>query len=133
MARILTVDDDPDIVLAVRMCLEDAGHEVFEASNGEEGLRQVAEVKPDLIILDVMMDTPTTGFQMALRLRNPDPTSPLADYKDVPILVLSSIHSTTDLRFGPDENYLPIEEFIDKPIDLDLLVSKVNTLLNKKQ
>jgi DNA-binding response OmpR family regulator len=61
MAKILIIDDDPDIVLAVRLCLQQAGHEVFDARNGDEGLRRVTEIKPDLIILDVMMDT-TTGL-----------------------------------------------------------------------
>jgi CheY-like chemotaxis protein len=129
MAKILIVDDDPDMVLAARLCLEGAGYEVFDAANGEEGLCKLPEVKPDLIILDVMMETTTAGFQMALELRSPDPTSPLAAYGRIPILLLTALHSTTDLRFGPDEDYLPVDAFIDKPIDPDDLVSKVQMLL----
>jgi CheY-like chemotaxis protein len=129
MAKILVIEDDPDMVLAARMCLEDVGHEVFEASSGGEGLRMLVEVVPDLIILDVMMDTTTEGFELALRLRRPDPASPLAAYSHIPILVLTALHSTTDLRFGPDEDYLPVDAFIDKPIDPNDLVGKVETLL----
>jgi CheY-like chemotaxis protein len=133
VARILIIDDDPDIVLAVRMCLEDAGHDVFEASNGEEGLRKLPEVNADLIILDVMMNTTTEGFQVALQLRSPAPDSPLAAYSHIPIMLLTALHSTTDLRFGPDEDYLPIDIFVDKPIDPEDLVNKVNALLSKAQ
>jgi CheY-like chemotaxis protein len=131
MAKILIIDDDPDIVLAVRLCLEDAGHEVLEAGNGTEGLGKIKAERPDLIILDVMMDTTTEGFQLSLKLRSPDPTSEYAEFSDIPILMLTSIHTTTPLRFGPDEDYLPVDEFVDKPIDPDDLVKKVKTLLGK--
>jgi len=66
MARILVIDDDPDMVLATRLCLEGAGHQVLAANTGTEGLRKIKAEKPDLIILDVMMDTTTEGFQLAL-------------------------------------------------------------------
>ena len=129
MAKILIIDDDPDIVLAVHLCLEDAGHEVFDAKNGDEGLQKLQEVRPDLIILDVMMDTTTEGFQLALQLRSPDPGSPFAPYSGIPILMLTALHSTTSLRFGPDEDYLPVDAFVDKPIEPEALVSKVEELL----
>src|SRR4030065_240023 len=99
MAKILIIDDDPDIVMAVRLCLRSAGHEVFDASNSERGLRLLDEIRPDLIILDVMMDTATEGFQTALQLRSPDPASPLAAYRHIPIVMLTALHTTTHLRF----------------------------------
>jgi CheY-like chemotaxis protein len=130
MAKILIIDDDPDMVLAARLCLEGAGHQVIEAKNGAEGLEKVKAEVPDLIILDVMMDTTTEGFQLALQLRSPDPKSEFAQYSEIPILMLTAIHTTTSVRFGPDEDYLPVDDFIDKPIDPDQLVSKVEELLN---
>jgi CheY-like chemotaxis protein len=133
MAKILMIDDDPDMVLAVRLCLQSAGHEVFDARNSEQGLRRMVEIKPDLIILDVMMDTTTEGFQTALRLRSPDPESPLAAYRHIPIAMLTALHSTTDLRFVPDEDYLPVDAFIEKPIDPDRLIVTVKQLLAKSQ
>lgn len=132
MAKILIVDDDPDMVLAARLCLEGAGHTVIEASNGAEGLEKLKSESPDLIILDVMMDSTTEGFQLALKLRSPDPTSEFAPYRHIPILMLTAIHSTTPLRFGPDEDYLPVEAFVDKPLDPDDLVQKVESLLAKQ-
>jgi CheY-like chemotaxis protein len=131
MAKILVIDDDPDIVTSARLCLEAAGHEVIEAQNGSEGLEKIQAEKPDLIILDVMMDTTTEGFQLTLQLRSPDPSSAYKEYREIPILMLTSIHSTTPLRFGPTEDYLPVEEFVDKPIDPDDLIAKVEALLQK--
>jgi len=133
MAKILIIDDDPDIVLAVRMALESAGHKVNEAGSGKEGIEQIKTDPPELIILDVMMESKTEGFQMALKLRSPDPTSEFVKYKDIPILMLTAIHSTTPLRFEPDIDYLPVELFVDKPIDPDDLISKVDWLLNREK
>ena len=130
MAKILVIDDDPDVQLSVRMCLEKAGHTITEAKNGREGLAMIKSDRPELIILDVMMDTSTEGFQLALRLRNPDPTSELAEYRSIPILILTAIHSTTPLRFEPDIDYLPVELFVDKPIDPEDLVKKVDWVLH---
>jgi len=133
MAKILVIDDDPDIVLSVRMALEAVNHEVISASNGKEGVEMIKSEKPDLIILDVMMDTKTEGFQLALKLHNPDPTSDFFKFKDIPILMLTAIHSTTPLRFEPDIDYLPVELFVDKPIDPDDLVNKVDWLITREK
>lgn len=131
MAKILIIDDDPDILLAVRMCLEGAGHQVIEAKSGAQGLETLKSNRPDLIILDVMMETKTEGFQLALRVHSPDPTSEFAAYQNIPILMLTAIHSTTPLRFEPETDYLPVELFVDKPIDPEDLVSKVEYLLSR--
>jgi CheY-like chemotaxis protein len=130
MAKILIIDDDPDIVLAVRMSLEEAGHSVIDALGGKEGLELIKAERPDLVILDVMMETHTEGFQLALKLRNPDPSSEYAEFSKIPILMLTAIHSTTPLRFEPDIDYLPVELFVDKPIDPDDLVRKVDWILS---
>jgi CheY-like chemotaxis protein len=129
--HILIVDDDPDMVEALSMPLEANGYRISHAANGALGLKMVRELKPDLIILDVMMETATAGFQVSLALRSPDPKSEYVAYKDIPILILTSIHSTTPLRFGPDQDYLPVEAFIDKPVDPDRLVVQVGRLLKK--
>ncbi len=130
--HVLIVDDDPDMVMVMRIPLEAKGYEVSHASSGTEGLKKVKEVKPDLIILDVMMDSATEGFQVSLALRSPDPQSEYAAYRHVPIMMVTAIHTTTPLRFGPDQDYLPVDEFIEKPIDPDVLLSKVAKLLAEK-
>jgi len=131
MAKILVIDDDPDIIFVARKCLEEIGHEVIDAKNGMEGLEKIKADRPDMIILDVMMDTATEGFHMALKLRNPDPASEWAEYSHIPILMLTAIHSTTPLRFEPDIDYLPVELFVDKPIDPEDLQNKVEWILSK--
>jgi two-component system alkaline phosphatase synthesis response regulator PhoP len=133
MAKILIIDDDPDIVTSVKLSLESAGHQVIAASGGEEGLQKIQHDRPDLIILDVMMETKTEGFQLALKLRNPDPSSDLYPFKNIPILMLTAIHSTTPLRFEPDIDYLPVELFVDKPIDPDDLIKKVGWILDREK
>jgi CheY-like chemotaxis protein len=129
MARILMIDDDPDVVMATRIPLEANGHQVYAASSGQEGLDKLQEINPDLIILDVMMDTATEGFQLSLKLRDRSPNAEYAAYRDVPILMLTSVHTTTELRFTPDEDYLPVDAFLDKTADPEQVVAKVQELL----
>ena len=129
--KILVIDDDPDLVELTRLTLEARGYRVFSAANGTEGLKKVKEINPDLIILDVMMKYVTEGFQVALELRNPDPQSEYAPYSKIPILMLTAIHSKTPLRFTPDEEYLPVDDFVEKPLKASALLQKVEKLLGK--
>jgi CheY-like chemotaxis protein len=127
--KILIVDDDPDIVLATRMPLEKAGYEVFAAHSQDEGLEAVDKVQPDLIIMDVMMDTHTAGFQLALDLHGP---MAKPEHAKIPILMLTAVHQTTPLRFKPDADYLPVQEFLSKPINPAKLLETVEKLLSEK-
>jgi CheY-like chemotaxis protein len=133
MAKVLIIDDDPDIVTAVKMTLENAGHQVASAFSGKEGLEQIKAEHPDLIIMDVMMETHTEGFQLALKLHSPDPASDLKQFKNIPILMLTAIHSTTPLHYEPDVDYLPVQLFVDKPIDPKDLVNKVDWILGRQK
>jgi CheY-like chemotaxis protein len=129
MARILIIDDDADFVTGMRILLESRGHEVFAAFNGEEGLTRVKEIHPNLILLDVMMDTRTEGFHVSLKLRDRSPESEFAAWRNVPILILTSIHQTTRLRFGPDEDYLPVNALLEKSVRFDVITGKIEELL----
>jgi CheY-like chemotaxis protein len=133
MAKILVIDDDPDIVTAVTMVLESGGHQVLSASSGKLGLQRIKAETPDLIVLDVMMETHTEGFELALKLHSPDPASEWRAFRNIPILMLTAIHSTTPLRYEPDIDYLPVELFVDKPIDPDDLIGKVNWILARQK
>ncbi len=130
--RILIIDDDDDQVLTMQLPLKAAGYQVSSAPNGTTGLQMVKGIHPDLIILDAMMDTPTEGFQLALTLRNPTPTSEYSAYRTIPILMVTAIHSTTRLRFSPDSSYLPVDSFIDKPIAPNRLLDRVYEFLQKR-
>jgi CheY-like chemotaxis protein len=129
--KILIVDDDDDVVLAMRLPLEANGYQVFRAGSSQEGLEKVKEVNPDLILLDVMMDSTTAGFQMSLVLRSPDAESEYAAYRDIPIIMITAIHTTTPLRFAPDQDYLPVDAFIEKPIEPAALLDKVREYARK--
>ena len=129
--KILVIDDDPDLVQVIRLTLLASGFQVFSAAGGAEGLAKVKEIHPDLIVLDVMMDYTTEGFQVSLELRSPDPASEYAEFRDIPILMLTAIHSTTPLRFAPEDEYLPVDSFAEKPLEPGELVKKVKELLGR--
>ena len=124
--KILIIDDDPDVVFALRMPLESTGYEVHDAHSQDSGLIAVDAVKPDLIILDVMMETHTAGFQLALKLHGPGAEDA---HKKIPIVMLTAVHQTTPLRFGPDEDYLPVDAFIEKPVDPQVLMKVIARLM----
>jgi CheY-like chemotaxis protein len=127
--RILLVDDDPDVRLTMRLPLEAAGYQVFEAVNIAEGQAAVKKVKPDLIVLDVMMDTTTAGFQFALDLHSTDPGSEFKEFRETPIVMLTAIHTTTPMRFTPDSEYLPVQVFLEKPVEPDVLLGTIHKQL----
>ncbi len=132
-AKILIVDDDADIVEALQMTLEASNYKVFTASNGTEGLKQVKVVNPDLIILDVMMGSVTEGFQVSYKLRNPDPKSEYAPFSKIPILMLTAIGEKTHMHFSKktDGDYLPVDDFAEKPIRPQVLIAKVKKLIGR--
>ena len=129
MGKILIIDDDPDIVEAMKVVLESRNYQVRVAKTGEEGLREGRRDKPELIILDVMMETSDKGFDVARELKW-DPS-----YENIPILMLTAIKERTGLDFGKeagDEHWLPVDDYCDKPLHPDELVSKVEALLRKR-
>ena len=131
--KILVIDDDPDAVELMRIALEANGYEVFSASNGTEGLREVKAIRPDLIILDVMMDTTTEGFQVSYQLRSHDPQSEYREFSTIPIIMLTGISQKMHMKFSiqTDGEYLPVDEFLEKPIKIDPLLAKIRHLLQQ--
>ncbi|MCX7958413.1 MAG: response regulator [Deltaproteobacteria bacterium] len=124
---ILIIDDDADLVEIIRTVLEQNGYTVLSASNGTEGLTKVETRRPDLIILDVMMDTVTEGFQVSYKLKN-NPK-----LKDIPILMLTSVSQHTGYKFSKDKDgdFIAADEFCEKPIQPKDLLTKVEKLLRK--
>lgn len=121
MAKILIVDDDPDMVEAGRLILEKEGHEVLAAHSREEGMKTIEANKPDLLVLDVMMAQPDDGIAMAQDLRR-------AGF-DMPILMLTSISKVTGMDYDKDDSLVPVDDFVEKPVDAATLVAKVKALL----
>jgi DNA-binding response OmpR family regulator len=122
VAKILIVDDDPDIVEAGRLVLEREGYEVEGAPNRADGMKKLEEIKPDLLILDVMMEEPDDGLRMAREIRKAGHT--------LPIIMLTSVNAAMGLNIDKDEEMVPVDEFQPKPVDPQTLIAKVKKLLS---
>ena len=125
---ILVVDDDPDIVETTRTVLETEGYTVETASNGSEGLEKARAVKPDLVILDVMMDRESEGFHVSYEMKKDEAT------KGIPIIVLTAVGAKSGFKFSAetDGDYLPVEALMEKPLEPKKLLEKVAELLSEK-
>lgn len=135
MARILLVDDDRDLTQSLSQVLKVKGYEVEVAHSGQEGLKKLLEVKPDLLILDVMMETDTAGFEAVYQIRSERSDSKYREFKNIPIIILTAIDQVTNARFSLDqeESFLPgRNEFLTKPVDLEELLEKIEMSLAKK-
>ena len=126
--KILIIDDDIDLVEAMRLVLEAEGFEIIDAQDGEKGLEKVCDENPDLVILDVMMETQDEGFHVAYKIRANQET------KGIPIIMLTAVGQETGFKFNKDkdEDYLPVDEFIEKPINPDNLIETVKKNLAMK-
>ena len=124
--KIVVVDDDDDIRQALQAVLESKNYEVITAENKENGMKAIAEAKPDLAILDVMMGTWQDGFDMAREIKSD------SELKDTLILMLTGVEDKTGLEFksaAGDPDWLPVDGFLDKPVDFGLLLAEVDKLL----
>jgi DNA-binding response OmpR family regulator len=128
--KILAVDDDPDILDALTMILESQGYEVIMARNGIEGLAKIESEEPDLMILDLLMPK-MDGFAVCKRLQEPK----WAKYKDMPILILSSVREEASRRRYELEcgRELDVDDYIEKPFSPDSLLKRVGKLINRSK
>lgn len=126
MAKILVVDDEPDVVEMIRAALESASYQVVAAYNGKEGIEKAKKEKPDAIILDIMMPE-KDGFVACKELKG-DPIC-----KDIPILILTAVgEHFADTRYAKSMGLdLEAEDYIDKPIDPKMLLARLAKLLKK--
>jgi CheY-like chemotaxis protein len=123
MAKILVVDDDPDFVEFTRIVLEREGHTIVSAAGGGEALDKIGEDTPDLIILDVIMDTVLDGLSVSQELSEHD------DYNRVPIIMITSIANTDYAELFPTDEYVHLDTFLTKPVPPERLVEEVDRLL----
>lgn len=129
--KILVVDDDKDLVASLETFLGARGYEVSSAGNSKEAYARILEAKPDLIVLDVMMDYDEEGMVLASALKTDGPT------QDIPIVVLSGFNLQKDTRekvlaslMGQD---WPAESFMQKPVRLAELAERIETLLARAE
>jgi len=128
--KILLVDDDPDILDALSMILESRGYQVVTARDGLDGLTCLKAVKPDLMILDLLMPK-MDGFAVCKELQDPR----WSKFSNMPILVLSSVREDACRRRYELETSLEmdVDDYIEKPVSPEALLKRVEKLIAKKQ
>jgi len=125
--KILIVDDDVDHTKSIQVILESEDYSVVTACDRNEGMEKIRQDKPDLIILDVMMTTWHDGFEMSRELKKN------TEFKSIPILMLTAVKERTGLGFkssAGDPEWLPVDGFLDKPVEPEGLLSEVENLLS---
>ncbi|MBN2737448.1 MAG: response regulator [Spirochaetales bacterium] len=124
--KILIIDDDPDIIEPMKVVLESRGYKIETAMDSKKGLEKADSFRPNLIILDVMMETNQAGFEAARVLKQSDL------HKNTPIIMLTAVKEKTGINFkdaAGDEAWLPVDDFCDKPLKPDQLLDKVSRFI----
>ena len=128
-AKILIVDDDLDLTKALKVMLESENYSVVTASDRMEGMEKIKAERPDLIVLDVMMSTWQDGFEMARELKKDSQF-----IKNIPILMLTGVNDKTGINFkstAGDPTWCPVDGFLDKPVEPDILLAEIRKLLQR--
>ncbi len=132
MSYLLIVDDDEDFATAVATVLRGKGHEVRIELDLSAAMRSMTDRRPDLLLLDVMFPEDSTGgFELARSMRWRHQS-----LKDVPILMLTAVNTRFPLGFSEkdiDDDWMPVTDFLEKPVDLDVLAERVDTILAGRQ
>jgi len=133
MAYVLIVDDDEDFANAAAMELRDAGYEVHIELNTSSAVESMEHRRPDVVILDVMFpEEARDGFRLARTMRHYN-----EKLKGIPILMLTAINASYPMGFGfgprdVDDHWLPVSDFLEKPVDFDVLLKKVAAVLKQQ-
>lgn len=125
MKKILLIDDDPDLREVMNTVLSPQ-YDLELADSKEAGYKMLENSIPDLIVLDVMMESYDSGFEMCRELKNND------KYKDIRILILTSVDKRMNIDFkaeAGDPDWLPADDYISKPVEPQELLAKVENLL----
>lgn len=125
MKKVLIIDDDPDIREVLVTILE-GKYELQEAGNREEGEKALKEFVPDLVVLDVMMEKHDSGFEMSRNIKHDE------QLKHAKILMLTNVDKEMKMDFkkvAGDPDWLPVDDYIVKPIELKEFLEKVEKLI----
>ncbi|MBN2317069.1 MAG: response regulator [Sedimentisphaerales bacterium] len=130
MAYILIVDDDEDFASTAAIVLQKEGHDIKIELSTDDAEKSMEDKTPDLVVLDVMFpEDDSAGFELARLMRHKN-----EKLKKVPILMLTAINTKFPLGFGSkdiDEDWLPVADFLEKPVDFEVLRHKVSALLSE--
>jgi len=125
--KVLLVDDDEDFLEMHTAVLEHRGYEVIAARSSRECLEKLEEVKPDIVVLDVMMEQFDAGFKASGKIKD--------KYADVPVMLLTAIGTQTNLDFSSSKDVLEIsraDALLDKPVSPKVLIDEIERLTSKK-
>ena len=124
--KILIIDDDPDFVDGIKSILEKADYAVEVSYNPKDGLNRLQTEPPDLLLLDIMMGRGAEGIMIARKMRKD------AELREIPVLIITGIREQIAFLFPGQPihpSFVPIDELIEKPVEPNLLLEKVSTLL----
>lgn len=123
--NILIVDDDPDLLLQLRLQLEAAGYEVTEADSQQAAEEILQTIKPDMAILDLMMEDKDGGFILSHRIKKIDPT--------IPVIIVTAVTHETGIQFGvtgeDEKSWVKADAILAKPIRFEQLTREIERLL----
>jgi CheY-like chemotaxis protein len=119
MAKVLVVDDDPDFIKVTTKILEKAGYQVLSASNGAKALQTMRSNPPDVVLLDIMMAYILDGLDVSREMAE-DPV-----LKDIPVIMVTSLTGVKGSGLFPTDEYVPVDEWLSKPVDADVLLKRV--------
>ena len=119
--KVLIIDDDPDFTLATETILEAHGYQVISASKGTEGFEKARNEKPDVILLDVMIEDAGAGLDTARKLRDDQKTD------QIPVIIITSIRRADQLlsSYAPGENWPNVKDALEKPVEPEFLIKTV--------
>ena len=127
--HILIIEDNVEFMTGIKELLELEGYNVSCAATGKEGMEIAFKELPDLITLDVMMENKTAGFDISREMRK------IQELKNIPIIMVTGICSEFHLpfKFEPDESYLPVTRFLEKPIQPKILLEEIRNILAESE
>jgi DNA-binding response OmpR family regulator len=127
--KILIIDDDVQLVDSVETMLVSVGYEVSYAYQARKGMEMARQMQPDVILLDVMFAGPPgpDGFQVAREMHEDE------DLKDIPVIMLTGVRKVLDIPYElePDEEWMPVKRFLEKPIKPGELLSAIKEALGE--
>jgi CheY-like chemotaxis protein len=123
VAKILVVDDDPDFVRVTSKVLRSVGHDVQSAASGAKALEAMRQNRPQLVLLDIMMSYILDGLDVSREMAQ-DPA-----LKDIPVIMVTSLTGVREAGMLPTDEYVPVDEWLAKPVDPATLLKRVNHVL----
>ena len=126
--KVLLVDDDADFLEMHTAVLENRGYEVIIAQSSRECMEKLEDVRPDIVVLDIMMEQFDSGFKASEKIKK--------KYKDIPVMLLTSISAQTGLEFSSNKDVLKVcgaDVLLDKPVSPKIFIDEIEKLTSKKK